>query len=245
MSVKQGEGNQKIDETVPDNGTGNVNEGPKAGSGEQKQNEQNEQNEPGDGNNANKHSGSGEKMFTQEDVNRMMTREKKQGRNSVYNELGIDPNDTKSIELIKAIVGAQNGQAQEAGDTGNVAEQQNEQLAEAEHRAAVAEAKAEAMVLGVKPQFVDDVVTLATVRIAEQEGAEFKTIIGELKQKYPVWFGNADDDDLHNAGRKGTGSSIKSDSGSNGSNKEDGLGKRLAAQRKPGKKNFSYWGERK
>lgn len=243
MSVKQGEGNQKIDETGHDNGTGNANEGPKAGSGEQ--NEQNEQNEPGDGDNANKPSGSGEKTFTQEDVNRMMTREKKQGRNSAYNELGIDPNDTKTIEFVKAIVGAQNGQAQEAGDTGNVAEQQNEQLAEAEHRAAVAEAKAEAMVLGVKPQFVDDVVTLATVRIAEQEGAEFKTIIGELKQKYPVWFGNADDDDSHNAGQKGTGSSIKSDSGSNGSNKEDGLGKRLAAQRKPSKKNFSYWGERK
>lgn len=243
MSVKQGEGNQKIDETGNDNGTGNANEGPKAGSGEQ--NEQNEQNEPGDGNNANNPSGSGEKTFTQEDVNRMMTREKKQGRNSAYNELGIDPNDTKTIEFVKAIVGAQNGQAQEAGDTGNVAEQQNEQLAEAEHRAAVAEAKAEAMVLGVKPQFVDDVVTLATVRIAEQEGAEFKTIIGELKQKYPVWFGNADDDDSHNAGQKGTGSSINSDSGSNGSNKEDGLGKRLAAQRKPSKKNFSYWGERK
>lgn len=242
MSVKQGEDNQKIDETGQDNGNGNANEGPKAGYGEQKQNEQKE---PGDGDNANKHSGSGEKMFTQEDVNRMMTREKKQGRNSVYNELGIDPNDTKSIELIKTIIDAQRGQAQEACNTGNVAEQQNEQLAEAEHRAAVAEAKAEAMVLGVKPQFVDDVVTLATVRIAEQEGAEFKTIIGELKQKYPVWFGNADDDDSHNAGQKGTGSSIKSDSGSNGSNKEDGLGKRLAAQRKPGKKNFSYWGERK
>ena len=188
---------------------------------------------------------SGEKTFSQLDVNRMMAREKKQGRNSVYNELGIDPNDTKSIEFIKAIVCAQNGQAQEAGNDNDAIARQNEQLAEAEHRAAVAEAKAEAMTLGVKPQFVDDVVTLATVRIAEQEGAEFKTIIGELKQKYPVWFGNADDDDLPNAGQKGTGSSIKSDSGSNGSNKEDGLGKRLAAQRKPSKKNFSYWGERK
>lgn len=242
MSVKQGEDNQKIDETGQDNGTGNANEGHKADYGEQKKNEQNEQ---GNGNNANKPSGSGEKTFTQEDVNRMMTREKKQGRNSAYNELGIDPNDTKSIEFIKAIVSAQNGQAQEVGNDNDTIARQNEQLAEAEHRAAVAEAKAEAMTLGVKPQFVDDVVTLATVRIAEQEGAEFKTIIGELKQKYPVWFGNADDDDLPNAGQKGTGSSIKSDSGSNGSNKEDGLGKRLAAQRKPSKKNFSYWGERK
>ena len=238
MSAKQGDDNQNIDNTSQDNGAGNTNENSEAGSGEQKQNE------PGNDTGANKRSDPGEKTFTQEDVNRMMTREKKQGRNSVYNELGIDPNDTKSIELIKTIIDAQKGQAQEAGDTGNVAEQQNEQLAEAEHRAAVAEAKAEAMVLGVKPQFVDDVVTLATVRIAEQEGAEFKTIIGELKQKYPIWFGNVDDDDLSNAGQKGTGSSIKSDSGSNGSKKEEGLGKRLAAQRKPSRKNFSYWGEK-
>lgn len=238
MSAKQGDDNQNIDTTGQDNGAGNTDENSEAGSGEQKQNE------PGNDTGANKHSDSGEKTFTQEDVNRMMTREKKQGRNSVYNELGIDPNDTKSIELIKTIIDAQKGQAQEADDTGNVVGQQNEQLAEAEHRAAVAEAKAEAMVLGVKPQFVDDVVTLATVRIAEQEGAEFKTIIGELKQKYPVWFGNVDDDDSSNVGQKGTGSSIKSDSGSNGSKKEEGLGKRLAAQRKPSRKNFSYWGEK-
>lgn len=238
MSARQGDDNQNIDTTGQDNGAGNTDENSEASSGEQKRNE------PGNDTGANKHSGSGEKTFTQEDVNRMMAREKKQGRNSVYNELGIDPNDTKSIELIKTIIDAQKGQAQEASDTGNVAGQQNEQLAEAEHRAAVAEAKAEAMVLGVKPQFVDDVVTLATVRIAEQEGAEFKTIIGELKQKYPVWFGNVDGDDPSNVGQKGTGSSIKSDSGSNGSKKEEGLGKRLAAQRKPSRKNFSYWGEK-
>lgn len=242
MSVKQGEGNQKIDNTGQGDGAGNVDEGSKAGSGEQNHNESN--NDAGAGKSSNSGEGSGEKTFTQEDVNRMMTREKKQGRNSVYNELGIDPDDTKSIELIKTIIDAQKGQSQEAGDGNNVAAQQNEQLAEAEHRAAVAEAKAEAMTLGVKPQFVDDVVTLATVRVAEQEGAEFKTIIGELKQKYPVWFGIADGDDPSDVGQKGTGSSIKSDSGSNGSKKEEGLGKRLAAQRKPGKKNFSYWGEK-
>lgn len=239
MPGKQDEDIQKIDETGNDNGNNNANEGSEAGSDDQKQSESSIDT------GAKQSSSSVEKTFTQEDVNRMMTREKKQGRNSVYNELGIDPSDTKSIELIKAIIGAQKGQAQEAGNDDDVVAQQNEQLAEAEHRAAVAEAKAEAMMLGVKPQFVDDIVTLATARIAEQEGAEFKTIIGELKQKYPVWFGNADDDDSSNVGQKGTGSSIKSDSGSNGSKKEEGLGKRLAAQRKPSKKNFSYWGEKK
>lgn len=187
----------------------------------------------------------GGNTFTQDDVNRMMTREKKQGRNSVYNELGIDPSDTDSIELIKSIMSAKK-QSATGGDDANTASQVNdEKVAELEHRAKVAEAKAEAMMLGVKPQFVDDVVTLAAAHLAEQgEGAEFKTVIGELKSKYPLWFGD-DEDDKNAAGKSGTGSSINPDSGSNGSKKDEGIGKRLAAQRKPsgnGKK-FSYWGK--
>lgn len=186
----------------------------------------------------------GVKTFTQDDVNRMMTREKKQGRNSVYNELGIDPSDTDSIELIKSIMSAKKQSV--TGDDASTASQANdEKVAELEHRAKVAEAKAEAMMFGVKPQFVDDVVTLAAAHLAEQgDGAEFKSVIGELKSKYPLWFG-LDDDDKNSAGKSGTGSSINPDSGSNGSKKDEGIGKRLAAQRKPsgnGKK-FSYWGK--
>lgn len=195
--------------------------------------------------NAGADDGNGEKTFTQDDVNRMMTREKKQGRNSVYNELGIDPNDTDSIELVKSFMSAKKQSGSTDDDDASAASQaDNEKVAELEHRAKIAEAKAEAMMLGVKPQFVDDVVTLAAAHLAEQgEGAEFKTVIGELKSKYPLWFGT-DEDDKNAAGKSGTGSSINSDSGSNGSKKEEGIGKRLAAQRKPsgnGKK-FSYWG---
>ena len=211
------------------------------------------QNEQGSGSSDGNQNGSGAgngdgsdsgKTFTQDDVNRMMTREKKQGRNSVYNELGIDPSDTDSIELIKSIMSAKKQSV--TGDDANTASQVNdEKVAELEHRAKVAEAKAEAMMLGVKPQFVDDVVTLAAAHLAEQgEGAEFKSVIGELKSKYPLWFGG-DEDDKNAAGKSGTGSSINPDSGSNGSKKDEGIGKRLAAQRKPsgnGKK-FSYWGK--
>lgn len=187
----------------------------------------------------------GVKTFTQDDVNRMMTREKKQGRNSVYNELGIDQSDTDSIELIKSIMSAKKQNVTGGDDASTASRANDEKVAELEHRAKVAEAKAEAMMLGVKPQFVDDVVTLAAAHLAEQgDGAEFKSVIGELKSKYPLWFGE-DDDDKNVAGKSGTGSSINPDSGSNGSKKDDGIGKRLAAQRKPsgnGKK-FSYWGK--
>lgn len=180
-----------------------------------------------------------EKTFTQSDVTRMMTREKKQGRNSVFNELGIDPNDAKSIAMVKALMESQRQSAQPAQPEDNAV---NEQLAEAERRARMAEAKAEAMMLGVKPQFVDDVVTLATVRLVEQgEGAEFKDVIGELKSRYPLWFGE-DEDDKSATGKRGTGSSVNPDAGSKGSKEDEGIGKRLAAQRKPHRKKGSYWG---
>lgn len=212
------------------------------------------QNEQGSGSSDGNQNGSGAgngdgsdggKTFTQDDVNRMMTREKKQGRNSVYNELGIDPSDTDSIELIKSIMSAKKQSTTGGDDAGTASQANDEKVAELEHRAKVAEAKAEAMMLGVKPQFVDDVVTLAAAHLAEQgDGAEFKSVIGELKSKYQLWFGE-DEDDKNAAGKSGTGSSINPDSGSNGSKKDEGIGKRLAAQRKPsgnGKK-FSYWGK--
>lgn len=181
-----------------------------------------------------------ERTFSQADVTRMMTREKRQGRNSVFNELGIDPNDSKSIAMVKALMESQRQSAQPAQPEGDSV---SEQLAEAERRARMAEAKAEAMMLGVKPQFVDDVVTLATVRLAEHgEGAEFKDVIGELKSRYPLWFGE-DEDDKGSTGKRGTGSSINSDAGSKGSSKDEGIGKRLAAQRKPHRKQGSYWGD--
>ncbi len=44
------------------------------------------------------------KTFTQEQVTRMMTREKNQGRNAVYRELGIDPKDTKTVNMFKAFI---------------------------------------------------------------------------------------------------------------------------------------------
>ena len=118
---------------------------------------------------------------------------------------------------------------------------------EAEQRAQVAEAKAEAMMLGVKTQYVDDVVTLALAKMTED--SDLKTIIGEFKTKYPVWFGEAsgeDDKDKDKgkgkAGQRGTGSSVKTSKEDNKGKEEKGLGARLAAQRKTGGKKSSYWG---
>jgi hypothetical protein len=188
---------------------------------------------------------SGGKTFTQEQVTKMMTREKNQGRNAAYKELGIDPKDDKMVKMFKAFVDSQKTDDQKK------AEQESEnqtKLNEAEQRAIIAEAKAEAMMLGVKSQYVDDIVTLALAKMTDD--SDLKTIIGEFKTKYPVWFGESEEDDKNDdkskakTGQKGTGSSVKnSDKEKKGEDDKKGLGARLAAQRKSGNKKSSYWGK--
>lgn len=186
------------------------------------------------------------KTFTQEQVNKMMTREKNQGRNAVYKELGIDPKDTKAVNMFKAFMASQKTDEQKKAEE----ESENQtKINEAEQRAAVAEAKAEAMMLGVKSQYVEDVVTLALAKMTDD--SDLKTIIGEFKTKYPVWFGESEEDDSkkddngkNKTGQKGTGSSVKnSDKEKKGEEDKKGIGARLAAQRKTSNKKSSYWGK--
>lgn len=186
-----------------------------------------------------------EKTFTQEQVNKMMTKEKNQGRNAVYKELGINPKDTKAIAMVKALIDSQKTDEQKAAEK----ESENEsKITEAEQRAMFAEAKAEAMMLGVKTQYVEDVVTLALAKMTED--SDLKTIIGEFKTKYPVWFGESEEDSNNEekkgkTGQKGTGSSVKAAEKSKKGEETKGLGARLAAQRKSGNKKSSYWGRNK
>lgn len=186
--------------------------------------------------------GKSEKTFTQDQVNRMMTREKNQGRNAVYKELGIDPKDTKTVAQFKAFIESQKTEEQKAAEKESA---DKAKQAESEHRVAVAEAKAEAMMMGVKPQYVEDAVTLVLAKLGED--TDVKTLLGELKTKYPIWFGESDDEDDKGAkgktGQKGTGSSVKqAEKGGKKGEAEKGLGARLAAQRKSGAKKSSYWG---
>lgn len=189
----------------------------------------------------------GGKTFTQDQVSRMMTREKNQGRNAAYKELGIDPKDTKTVNMFKAFVESQKTDEQKAAEK----ETENQtKMNEAEQRAQVAEAKAEAMMLGVKPQYVEDVVTLSLAKMTED--SDLKTIIGEFKTKYPIWFGESSEeeegkgkDDKGKTGQKGTGSSVKTSKEDKGGKEGKGIGARLAAQRKSSGKKSSYWGNSK
>lgn len=187
-------------------------------------------------------SGQADKTFTQDQVNHMMAREKKQGRAAALKELGIDPKDTKAIAMVKALIESQKTEEQKAAEK---AAEENERQSEAERRAIVAEAKAEAMMIGVQPQYVADVVDLALAKMGED--GDLKSIIGDFKTKYPMWFNTEDDDGKGSsskggkkAGQKGTGSSIKGNAGGKDGDGNKSLGARLAAQRKTSHKS-SYW----
>ena len=192
------------------------------------------QNKSGSNDDSAKGKKSEEKTFNQEQVNKMMAKEKNQGRNAVYNELGINPKDEKQIEAIKAYIESQKTDAQKATEKALAEEKA---LKEAEDRVRIAEAKAEVMMLGIKTQFVDDAVTLALAKTSEDR--DIKSVLAEFKTKYPVWFETEEDKKKQ---AKGTGSSLKNQSGKNDKGEEKGIGARLAAQRKNSKAKSSYWG---
>lgn len=199
--------------------------------------EEGEEEEEGEGEDGDQTKGSGKnsdksggkkssKTFTQEQVNKMMTREKNQGRNAVLRELGLDPKDSKAIAMVKAIIDSQKTDEEKAAEKES---QTQQQLREASEKALKAECKAEAMALGAKREFVDDIVVLVMAKY--EEGAEVSTLIGEVKTKYKSFFeGDGDDEEEKSTGKKGTGSSLKKDKGKKGEDTK-GLGSRLAAQR--------------
>lgn len=179
------------------------------------------------------------KTFTQEEVTRMLSKEKKQGKNAVYKLLGIDPKDTKTINMLKGIVEGQKTPEQKQNET-------ETELAEANKRVFVAEAKAEAMLLGAGKQYVDDIVTLAMSKM--EEDSDIKTVIGELKTKYPMWFDGATKDDDEEGEdtkptkrMKGTGTSVVTKPSKKKDDGADSLGARLAAKRAKTNNTKSFW----
>lgn len=203
-----------------------------------------------EGTNNNSGGGQNEKTFTQDEVTRMMTTEKRQGKNSVYRQLGLDPNTATEEDIANAIKGYteyQNSKKSEAEKAAAKALEDQKKLEAATQQLFLANAKVKAMQLGVQPQFVDDVVTLASTKLGEDEKTDLDALakaVGELKAKYPTWFGQSDDGDgkaknKNNAGMRGTGSSASSSSQKK--DEDTSMGARLAAQRKQTNKKSSFW----
>ena len=123
------------------------------------------------------------------------------------------------------------------------ADSRAEELAKATLKADRAEAESIAMRLKVSPDFVDDVIALATFAKSQSDKADdfdFKEFISSgVKKKHPSWFEDSNDGDGgdKSAGQKGTGGAPPKPKGSK--NEEKGVGARLAASRKAASSNNS------
>lgn len=179
------------------------------------------------------------KTFTQEEVNRMMAKEKEQGRRSVLKELGVKDATKAKEELTtyKAFLESQKTEEQREKDyAGEILAIQRE----AQEKEDRAEAKVQAIILGVKTDCVDDVIALVMSRA--DEGSEFSTLIAEIKTKYPNFFNNpSDEKDDAKKGQHGTGGSIQKVIKEEQQNNSNSLGARLAAQRKGMNKKSTYF----
>lgn len=107
-------------------------------------------------------------------------------------------------------------------------------IAQLEAQLQAAEVQLEALRSGLKTQYLDDAVVLASAK--KQKGtAEYKTIFAEMKSKYPAWFG--ENGEGAPAGQKGTGSAVKAGAMAE---KTDGIGARLAKRQKA-QQTKSFW----
>ena len=189
-----------------------------------------------------------ERMFTQEEVSKMMAREKHQGKNSVYNELGIDPDDTSAIQMFKAFVESQKSKEEKQVEA---AQKQKAEMLEMQHKLKVSETKAALMQAGVLGDYVDDAVVIAMAKLDTDDSLDIDTVAKDLKSKYSVWFGGSGEDTNNNKktpGQKGTGMTVGNSGNSTGGQQNNGnngpgvgIGARLAAQRKAGRVEQSFW----
>lgn len=180
--------------------------------------------EGGEGGSGEGTGGKSGKTFTQEEVNRLMKAEKESAKRALLKELGVE--DAKSakegLAKYKEILDKDKSAAEKAGET-LAAEQKAK--AEAEKRALLAEAKVEVLSAGCKPEYLDDVITLALKKVSDDK--DLQTVVKEMKEesKYSAFFGGSDSD----SGDKGTGGGAGFKR-KEGSDKKGGLGSRLGAQ---------------
>ena len=168
--------------------------------------------------------GSGEKTFTQDQVNSMIAAEKRKNMSSMYKGLGFESED-QAKEFVKKYKEQEEQNKSEL----TKAQEQAKQF-EAEKNAEKAKAqdlqyKFDAMSEGCSAGSADDVIVLAKAKMSDDK--DFAAALKEVKEQYPSMFGQTDEGNGGSTGGGGTLPRGKLKSGD-----ISGLGKRLAEQRK-------------
>lgn len=191
-----------------------------SGSGEGNS-QQNDPNQQGTQNSQQQNTQQQSTQYTQEQINTMMANEKRTARQALLKSLGIELKEGEkyedAIKRIKGTLDAGKTQAQLDAEAKIKAEDERD---EANKKVSSLETKVAALSAGVKPESLDDVITLAQAQVSA--GKTLEDALKELKEKYPVLFGESDKNN-------GTGNSTNPPR--KGANTE-GLGQRLAKNSK-------------
>lgn len=156
------------------------------------------------------------KTFTQEEVNTMMAAEKRQGKNSVLKELGLNPEDKDALKNLKTLLEGQKTDTQRLTDN---LKAETEAKSAAEARALIAERKLMVLTSGCLPDFVEEVTALAAAKTSD--AVPFETALKQVREKCTAFFG-----EQGNGGSgTGQGQGHKRTPGNGGAG---GLGARLA-----------------
>ena len=170
-----------------------------------------------------------EKTFTQQQVNDMMAKEKKQGKQAMLNALGFksEQEAKDSINLLKALQESQKSEEQKQEEAKKAALEDKEK---AEQRAILAESKLTCIENGVNKESVEDVLTIAMSKVSDDKTLE--SVIADMKKekRYTSFFVDGNE-----GGSNGTGTT-PSHSSSKKQN-EDDYGKKLAERYNANKKS--------
>lgn len=178
--------------------------------------------ENGGQNNQNNHGndGSGNKTFTQEDINRIAAREKAEGRRALLKELGIEDTDD-ARNAVKEYLAQQESNKTDLQKANDKATKAEKAKIEAEAKATVLQQKFDAIADGANPATVDDLIAL--VRTKMNDKTDFKAALQIVKKAYPVFYNGQ-----QNNANVGTGGNTNhSRNGGSGTS----LGERLAKSR--------------
>lgn len=202
-----------------ENGEGSGGEG--AGNANQQNNNQQNSNQ----NNQNSDGGAGEKTYTQAQVNTMLANEKRQGKQAILRALGIkDVNEGKSKMQQQQQTNQQ--QLDEENQAAQLLSNARQAQANAEARAQAAERKLSVLKAGVRPEFVDDVVYIATGKATDAE--DFEEVVTAMKETHSFYFVQ---DNNSNQNNNGTGGNTNFKKQQQQQEQAGALGKRLAEQR--------------
>ena len=202
-----------------ENGENSGNEG--AGNTAQQNSNQQNSNQ----NNQNSNGGAGEKTYTQAQVNVMLANEKRQGKQAILRALGIkDVNEGKSKMQQQQQTNQQ--QLDEENQAAQLLSNARQAQINAEARAQAAERKLSVLKAGVRPEFVDDVVYIATGKATDAE--DFEEVVTAMKETHSFYFMQ---DNNSNQNNNGTGGNANFKKQQQQQEQAGALGKRLAEQR--------------